>query len=365
MRLASRFRWPALDGLRAVAVTLVMVGHYAHVTIVGSLGVEMFYVISGFLITWLLLEDYNATGTIDKRAFWLRRTLRIFPAFYGFLIVNALVLAGTAAMPRAAFWAAAGTYTANYYVATHVEPSGALTHTWSLAVEEQFYLVWPLLLTVLLRGGRRTASLLLIGAMAFISVWRCFLAWVVGVPAHYLQFALDTRADFLAVGALVALNWGTPGTRLLAMRLTRRRWLAWLSIAVLAAVAVTFGRARAFEVSFAVNVLVFGAFLLQVLTLGGLSGWGFLDKPVMRWLGAISYSLYLYHYLAWIVVGWLVSDPLTRGILGAVLAVPTAALSYYGVERPFLRLRERIQPAVAPEKETGRSASIGPGPVAV
>ena len=97
------FRWPALDGLRAIAVSLVMVGHYAHLTPVGSLGVETFYAISGFLITWLLLREYAMTGVIVKRRFYLRRALRIFPAFYVFLLVCAAVLAGTRRMPPLAF----------------------------------------------------------------------------------------------------------------------------------------------------------------------------------------------------------------------------------------------------------------------
>jgi peptidoglycan/LPS O-acetylase OafA/YrhL len=349
--MGKPFRWPAIDGLRAVAVSLVMIGHYAHVTEIGSLGVETFYVISGFLITWLLVSEYEGTGSIRPGTFYLRRSFRIFPAFYVFLFINALVLAGTPAMPRPGFWAAAATYTADYYAATHVEPSGALTHTWSLAVEEQFYLLWPLLLAFLLRKGRRTAGLAVLGVMVAVTVWRVGLVRLVGVPSHYLQFAPDARADFLAVGALVALGWGMPSYQAFATRLDQKRWLLLLTVAALVAVAATLGRARAFELSYPVKVVLLGLLLAQLVGPKGRGTWRLLDRPLMRWLGAISYSLYLYHYLIWVVVGWTISDPMVRGVLGAALTLPVAALSYYGVERPFLRLRERIRPApVSPER---------------
>jgi len=341
-----------------------MVGHFAHVTIVGSLGVETFYVISGFLITWLLLEEHEATGTINKGTFWFRRTLRIFPAFYTFLLVNAAVLAGSSAMPRPAFWIAAATYTANYYVATHVEPSGALTHTWSLAVEEQFYLLWPIALSILLRKRRRTTIAALIGTMALITFWRCGLLWIVGVPRHYLQFALDTRADFLAVGALIAVAWNAESFRAFAARLTRWSWLPLISIGGLGFTAAFFGLAREFEVTSPVDVILLGVLLVQLMTLAGRGWWGILDRPLMRWLGTISYSLYLYHYLIWTAVGWVVSSQLARGILGALLAVPVAALSYYVIERPFLRLRERLRPATATPALYGSSVGVEPGQAA-
>ncbi len=347
--MSAGFRWPALDGLRAVAVMLVMVGHYSHVTEIGSIGVETFYVISGFLITWLLVVEHDSDGVIRTSTFYLRRTLRIFPAFYAFLVVNAIVLTGTADMPRAEFWLASATYVANYYAATHVEPSGALTHTWSLAAEEQFYLLWPPLLGLLLGRGRAAACFGLTFVIAAVTVWRVGLARIVGVPAHYLQFALDTRADFIAVGALIALSWGTNGFRRVVGRLAKARPLPWLTIAALVAVGATAGRARAFEVSYPAKSLLLGALVVQLLALAGRGGWALLDHPAMRWLGALSYSLYLYHYLyhylTWVVVGWAVSDPVARGLLGGALALPAAALSYYAVERPFLRLRERITPA--------------------
>jgi peptidoglycan/LPS O-acetylase OafA/YrhL len=352
--MGAPFRWPQIDGLRAAAVSLVMIGHYAHVTEVGSLGVETFYVISGFLITWLLVGEHDATGAIRPTIFYLRRAFRIFPAFYVFLLINALALAGTPAMPRPGYWAAAATYTADYYAATHVEPSGALTHTWSLAVEEQFYLLWPLVLMLLLRRNRGAARLALAGVMAAVTVWRVGLVWLAGVPSHYLQFAPDTRADFLAVGAFVALGWGTPAHQSFEAFLNPRRWLSLLTLAALVAVAATLGLARAFEFSYPAKVVLLGLLLAQLVGSRGRGTWRVLDSVLMRWLGRLSYSIYLYHYLVWVVVGWTISDPVIRGVVGAALTVPIAALSYYGVERPFLRLRDRIRPAlVSPEQPTG------------
>ena len=333
------FRWPALDGLRAVAVGLVMVGHYGHLSSLGSLGVETFYVISGFLITWLLLREYDATGGIVKRRFYLRRALRIFPAFYVFLVVCAVVLAATPLMPPLIRWLASATYTADYYAATHVGPS-VLIHTWSLAVEEQFYLLWPPVLILLLRGGTRAVRLGLVGLLVGVTVWRIGIIRVWGGSPNYVRFALDSQADFLAIGALLAVSW-TSSEEAQGVWTVRRAWWPWITIAGLVVVTATLDRTWTFEFSFPLKVALLGLLLLQLLQLRGRGVWGLLDHPVMRWLGRISYSLYLYHYLTWFVALQYARGPLAAGLLGAALAVPIAALSYYCVERPLLSLRDR------------------------
>jgi len=170
-----------------------------------------------------------------------------------------------------------------------------------------------------------------------------------------VRFALDTQADFLAIGALLAVAWssGAPAAGAWSVR---RTWWPLMTIAGLALVTATLDQAWAFEFSFPVKVALLGLLLLQLLQLGGRGAWGLLDHAVMRWLGRISYSLYLYHYLTWIVAQRLVPDPVAAAVLGAALAVSVAALSYYCVERPFLRLRDR---RIAAPTSSGGAPSSG------
>jgi peptidoglycan/LPS O-acetylase OafA/YrhL len=341
----GRGRWPALDGLRAVAVLLVMAGHYGHVVPMSSLGVEIFYVLSGFLITSLLLDEHEITGAISIPAFYLRRSFRIFPAFYVSLAVTAFTLAGTAAMPGRDLWIAAGVYTADYAIALHPVPGSALTHTWSLAVEEQFYLIWPLALGLLLRGGARRTRLALVGVIAAVTVWRAWLEGAARVAPNYLFFAFDTRADFLAAGALLAVAWRAPEARAWYGRLAGRRWLPLIPIAALGLIAATLDRSHAYALSFPLKAVLTACLIAQLLCLAGDRLWAVLERPAVRWAGTLSYSLYLYHYLAWLVAGGIAEDPLARGMLALGLSVGVAAASYYAVERPMLGLRDRICPA--------------------
>ena len=158
---------PSLDGMRATSILLVVAGHSAeHFTsslripvrsylLFAHTGVSVFFIISGFLITSLLLKELDATGTIGLRRFYLRRSFRIFPPFYLYLsIVSLLTLAGVFHIQLRALLFAA-TYMSNYYLGPGGS-SAALQHTWSLSLEEQFYLVWPAALLFLRRSS--TAS---------------------------------------------------------------------------------------------------------------------------------------------------------------------------------------------------------------
>src|SRR6266545_3183390 len=134
---------PALDGMRAVAVFLVIFYHFGFDWVPGAHGVMIFFVLSGFLITRLLLLENEKFGRISLKAFYLRRVLRIFPAFYCYwgILVAFLLLTGKQILwPHA--WSALS-YLSNYYVALNGDPNNGFSHTWSLGIEEQFYLLWP------------------------------------------------------------------------------------------------------------------------------------------------------------------------------------------------------------------------------
>jgi peptidoglycan/LPS O-acetylase OafA/YrhL len=187
-------RAPALDGVRAIAVLAVLVGHYGRVPWLARGGVTIFFVLSGYLITRLLLAEYRRTDGIDIRRFYLRRACRIFPAYYVFLALSWAVLSRTATPMSPGGVLATTTYTANYYVMSHPQGLVGLVHTWSLSVEEQFYLLWPAALLLLLRGGiwrvRCGLALAIIGGLATQSSW--------------VGFGFAGNAPWLAIGCLLA-----------------------------------------------------------------------------------------------------------------------------------------------------------------
>lgn len=206
---------PSLDGLRAVSILLVLVGHLANGsgwehnivrTVLGNaaLGVNVFFVISGFLITTLLIREFSATGRIDLKQFYIRRAFRILPAYYFYLAVVALLgVAGFLSLQPQALMSAT-LFVWDYWP---VQGAWYFEHLWSLAVEEQFYLVWPLLLVWNLhRGKRRLAGQIAMGVILMSPVIRVgtyFLA-----PEFFrthMYFMFHTRCDSLMFGALCAL----------------------------------------------------------------------------------------------------------------------------------------------------------------
>lgn len=203
-------RIPSLDGVRAFAITLVLVAHslkwleqtrfqpLLRIFGNGALGVEIFFVISGFLITRLLMQESYTTGRISLRQFYLRRTFRILPAFYAFLAFAGILAAAGYVSPARADFLAAGTFLWNYTRRT----DEARAHLWSLSVEEQFYLFWPLLLMLIGNRRARIAAGLLVCAAPFIrlgtyAVWPAMRA--------YIPVMMHTRIDALMFGCFAAL----------------------------------------------------------------------------------------------------------------------------------------------------------------
>ncbi len=350
----TRFQYqPALDGLRAFAVLAVMLYH-GSVLSGGFLGVDAFFVLSGFLITSLMVAEVHGTGRLDLKGFWSRRARRLLPALF-------LVLIGVGAY--AAFVASAAQikglrgdgfaalfYFANWhqvfqhksYFDMFSTPS-MLQHTWSLAIEEQWYLLWPLLLPFLMRrtGGRPNRLLAVIGGMAAASaVWMAVLYRPGGDPSR-VYFGTDTRAQSLLIGAglAVLLAWrGGPRTR----RATASLQLAGLAAAAFLAVVWTqvddhaqflyrgglFLEALAVAVVIAAAVQPARAVLRRTLSL----------RP-LRWIGWISYGLYLWHWPVYVFL-----TPQRAGLSGTPLLVvrmavtfAVATCSYVLVETPIRR----------------------------
>jgi peptidoglycan/LPS O-acetylase OafA/YrhL len=331
---------PALDGLRGVAVVGVLAFHLGHLR-GGFLGVDLFFVLSGFLITSLLLVEREGSGRIDLRAFWARRARRLLPALFVLLAAVALYAA-----TRPAGLAMAGLrgdalatlgYVANWHsiVADHgywdlfAAPS-LLAHTWSLAIEEQLYIVWPLVVAVALRFGRR-ALLVTSLALGSASALAMIVLHGAGDDTSRVYFGTDTRAAAVLAGAALAA-WG--GTRLRAARL----------VGPLAAVALALAW---FRVPGTSNGLYEGGFLLcsvaGALVVAGALQPGPLSRALslapLRHLGAISYGVYLWHWPVFVVLtpdragvhGW----PLLVVKLAVTLAISEA--SYRLLELPIRR----------------------------
>jgi peptidoglycan/LPS O-acetylase OafA/YrhL len=343
---AASARIPALDGLRAVSIALVVYSHVsgtrhfgfgpprALVGDLGNLGVSVFFVISGYLITKLLFDERARRQRIDLVAFYVRRGWRILPAAATYLFVLFVLASTTAAIHLSASdWMHAITFTMNYYQ----QRRWCVGHLWSLSVEEQFYVLWPAAIAWL---GERRSLWLAANVVALAPLWRV-VAWVLWPDARDgIGETFPTVMDAIAIGCLLA------GT---ADWLTSRVWYRWFigSPAFLVMPATVWicnalGRYPSFYLPIGMtarNVGIAAIVHWAVLESNRVAA-GILESRGFRFVGKISYSLYLWQ------------QPFLnrhRAILLAAFpfnitaAVVCALLSFTFIEAPLLRLRERLR----------------------
>jgi peptidoglycan/LPS O-acetylase OafA/YrhL len=336
---------PGLDGLRALAVLAVLIYHARPGWLPGGfLGVEVFFVISGFIITRGLLQEWQDSGRINLGAFWLRRARRLLPAL--FLLLAAVM--AYAAIFETNILAdlrvdvlAALAYVTNWrlilgdqsYFASFEKPS-LLLHLWSLAIEEQFYLVWPLLLAGLLPLLRRKGTLALIVAGIAASSIGMALMYQPGAAASRLYYGTDTRAAGLLCGA--ALAFLLSNSQLGAA--SRSHWLLTLTgIAALGALAaatylLTEGASFLYQGGFlAVSALT--AFLILGATRRNLLS-RVLGIAPLRWIGVRSYGIYLWHWPIFLLT-WPERAAVEILVAQVAATVGIAALSYWLIETPI------------------------------
>ncbi|WP_344051881.1 acyltransferase family protein [Microbacterium lacus] len=350
----SFFR-PDIQGLRTVAVVAVILDHLFGWPVGGFVGVDVFFVISGFLITGLLLREHDKTGTISFGGFYIRRVKRIMPAALlviivtvgaGYLFFNSLRAAQTLwdgiwATLFAANWHYAIQGTDYFNAGSAISP---LQHYWSLAVEEQFYFIWPWLMLLIfwIVGKRRSSDVLLahraVGiAMAVIVVGS--FAWALyetSTNPTWAYFSLFTRAWELGIGALLAVIAGS----LARIPSLARPFLGWIGLVGIAASLFVVNDANGgFPAPWAALPVLSTALVIAAGTGGKQRYLWPIMNPVTSWIGDISYSLYIWHFpLIIFGIALFGDDPLVLGSI-FVLTFAVAWVSYVLVEDPLRRAR--------------------------
>ena len=343
-----------LDGIRALAVAAV-IGYHAGVPGLGGgfLGVDLFFVVSGYLVTGLLQREHDRTGRIDLRSFWLRRARRLLPALLVLLIVvsalSAALGADLGAGLRLQLFGAV-TFSSNWWqIATgasyleSMEPS-LLTHLWSLAVEEQFYLLWPLVLIGLLTKIRRRQTRTALAMLAALASALAMAMLYHGGDPTRVYVGSDTHGYGLLLGAALAL--ARPVSQLQPVRgMAQRAGAAWWGLGCLAVVLAGMiglgaGAAATYQgASFLVNLAAVGLVAAAVRGRGPIHR--IMSWPVLRPLGLRSYSLYLWHWPALVIARRVVAPDVgipTAIVLGIAAAVLATEISWRLVEEPVRRL---------------------------
>jgi peptidoglycan/LPS O-acetylase OafA/YrhL len=353
---------PTLDGWRAVAILLVVLDHVLNHTlshqaqarlhvppVIGLHGVNLFFGLSGLLITSRLLEEWRARGEISLRGFYVRRSFRILPPALAVLAaIGLLGLAGRLPVDSAELKGALFFY--RNYLPSVVDAQGTgffTSHYWSLAVEEHFYLVWPALLALSLRRGSGRALAAAVVFAVGMALWRQVeLAHEITTYGRVLPnffVRTDTRLDALLWGATAALLLERPAVREWAAR--RATGFVWLALAGLyAAIWAHFGTQPTVWEGIIVALLIAVTVVRPSSAIGRA-----LELAPVRWVGRLSYSLYLTNglFLPFIWVPRTLG-PLQSFPLNALAVVAVAVALHYLVERPAIRLGHRLAAPVTP-----------------
>ncbi len=368
---SHRTRHRALDGLRAIAIGLVFAEHFGGF-LPGTLGVDVFFVLSGYLITGLLVSERDRRGRVSFRSFYRRRALRLMPAY---LAMTALTVVAADALGggKSGSLVRQGlvhslTYTSNFATAFHrwdAETPRLWEFTWSLAAEEQFYLLWPVLLVLGLRLARSQRSRLFLGVLPFAgflasAVWSYHL---VAVHAPFMRIAVapDTRSSGLLLGCAVAIWQSAPSKRPTSYwGPALARWggvTLGVGVLWLYPRGNGYSQARLSPVMAIATALVIVAVTVPTVSTGptaqrrrrSLASTMLSLRPV-RFIGTLSYSLYLYNVLGLLLFGfaehegWIRITLGLRPVIAALMAFALAFVSYRWVEQPFLRRRDRTRP---------------------
>lgn len=349
---------PTLDGIRGVAILFVMMFHSSVYSLSGGfIGVDIFFVLSGFLISTLIILEFKASGTFNFKHFYIRRVIRLMPAMLllltgiwaGVFIFNQYFKTSPSVMFSATLYTLF--YSANWALALNLTPwPAAIDHFWSLAVEEQFYLFWPFLLYLMLKNKWKSHYIIytLLLAILLVVIWRSYL-WYNDANFGRCYFATDTRVSGLLIGCLLAI-FISEGR----IEFTRRiykviRLAAYLSLIILLI--------ALFYANNGFSLMYFGGFeLAALLSMFLIAGLLFKPEPLFEavfkfkplvWIGRISYGLYLWHGVVFYFISKM-SFPFKQirfftFSLEIGLSILAATISFYLIEKKVLVYKKQYQ----------------------
>jgi peptidoglycan/LPS O-acetylase OafA/YrhL len=345
---------PALDGVRGVAIAIVVSFHAFHWPAAGTLGVDLFFVLSGFLITTLLLEEHARSGRIRIGGFYACRARRLLPALFVMLAPFLFLAVWATLLGRPPGWlwlrlGAALTYTSNVLVAADPNlASAGLIHLWSLAAEEQFYIVWPLLLLVVIRraGIGRVGRVL--GFLLVVAVAYRLQLLLRGASIERVYYGPDTHADSLLIGCIFGCSFVQGRLPQFVFGHRWRRVSITVSLVVVLAAAVLISRVPsglAYETQLLPTVFAAaaGVFIVSAALGGSLVARMLAVRPLV-FLGRISYSLYLWHLPLLVALAGTHHGPGVRTTTAIAVALVVATGSRYFVELPVLARARSVTP---------------------
>ena len=349
----------ALDGLRAVAVLIVMF-HHLDLLIpdkkeffkAGYLGVDVFFVLSGFLITSVLLKEHSKFENINLKNFFLRRTLRLIPAYWFFLAVlyvfgNYLLVPDSAAFIYGYnnfFWAFF--YLTNWHrIISDGTVTGNLNHTWSLSIEEQFYIFWSLVLFLAFREKKTRPQVfgIALGITVVLIFWQLFRA-ITKTEFDTIYYSTDLRMDAIMIGCVLSFLYYW---KLIPQGFTDSMKFKMMSLAsLITSIFILFNFAYGdmtlfygFKSLFSINIAVI---ILWLITQKNHFIVKLLETRLLCWIGTISYPLYLWHYLCYETGRKYFDSVSLQIIFGLSISFIIASFSYYLIEKPFLRLKHKF-----------------------
>jgi len=345
----SGFYIPSLDGVRAVAAMLVFISHagWSHL-VPGGFGVTIFFFLSGYLITTLLRKEYESTGSISFKNFYLRRAYRIFPPLYIVLFLIALLAFAGIVEHQMQLWAVISQifYWTNYYIVLygqdHFVP-GTVVY-WSLAIEEHFYLIFPVIFTYVIQRYSYSKAALIFSLICFlVLIWRCWLVLEVGVPPIHTYHATDTRFDSLVFGCIMGV-WKNPMLDNVG-EVSRQTSYIVLFVAIAVLFFCLGWRNDIFRETLRYTlqgIALFPIFWL-VIRHPDWMVFSWLNWPLVRFLGVISYTFYLSHvFLLMVVDRFIDADYSIRLLISFILTFSFSTLMFFLVERPIAELRKRL-----------------------
>ncbi|MFT3745769.1 MAG: acyltransferase [Pyrinomonadaceae bacterium] len=365
---------PVLDGLRGIAVLLV-IWHHLDLLLPGIrlyvpggfLGVDVFFVLSGFLITSILLKEFDRHDRISLSNFYIRRTLRLVPGLWLFL-VTLFVFGGSLLPEREAVtiysynnFVYAATYLMNWHRVAGAE-AGNLNHTWSLAIEEQFYIIWSLILVIVLpRLTKRAVAIGTASIVALLIAQRA-IRTAVGADADVLYYSTDTRIDALLIGCVASMAYCW---RLLPPEWTGaildRLCLATLIIGAASLFLFDHQSSGLFYGGISVFSISIAVLILWLVTRSGSGIHRVLELSPLRWLGNISYGLYLWHYVCFEFARMTFDSAFVQVLAAFSMSLGISAISFYFLEKPLLSLKSRFISVSHPRAASpGRSQEADP-----